>query len=78
MARQAWLIGRTAAAEDWARADEAWPELALGRAGQMTLEEQLTRLMLVRYAAEWTDMVERDSRLRRILSWPGSPQWRVA
>jgi 7-cyano-7-deazaguanine synthase in queuosine biosynthesis len=78
MARQAWLIERTAAIEDWGWADEAWPELALGRAAQLTLEEQMTRSMLVRYAAEWTDLVERDSRLRRILGWPVGPQWRAA
>lgn len=78
MARQAWLIGRTAATQDWKWADQAWPELALGRAAQLTLEEQLTRSMLVRYAAEWTHMMDRDSRLRRILAWPVNPHWRAA
>ena len=69
MAYQAWQF-RSLTAADWRRIDLRWPEVTLGRTGQLPLELELDLGLLRRYSLEWERIARLDPQRGAAFAWP--------
>ncbi len=69
MAYQAWQF-RSITTADWGRVELRWPEVTLGRTGQLPIDVELDLDLLRRYASEWGRIARMDPQRGAAFAWP--------
>jgi hypothetical protein len=69
MAYQAWQF-RALTTADWGRIELRWPEVTLGRTGQLPMDVELDLDLLRRYASEWETIARQDPQRGGAFAWP--------
>ncbi len=69
MAYQAWQF-RSLTTADWGRIELRWPEVAMGRTGQLPIDVEMDVDLLRRYASEWEKIAREDPQRGAAFAWP--------